>query len=196
MQTSTNDSGGIYESVTNINTPPATINPMNSSSKVEAESPALTAERRNAIIALAMLAITIAWAMPGGGVAKEGDEKPLSAEEVLKKKILGKATVEVLVDEVTELNIASVIIPGESHIQLITARLPKGKGTEEFVVIVSKELATRLLRSGIVDPTDYFRRKKMRVSGIVARIDRTPPEVTTYKIHVTRMEQLESVRTP
>lgn len=169
---------------------------MNSSSQFEAESSALTTERRNAIIAVAMLAFAVAWALPGRGVAKEGDEKPVSAEEVLKKKILGQATVEFLVDEVTTLNIDSVFTPGTSHAQLISAKLPKGKGGEEFMVIVSKELATRMLRSGIVDPADYFRRKKMRVSGIVARIDRTPPEVTTYKIHVTRMEQLESVRTP
>jgi len=169
---------------------------MDSSSQVDADFFSLTAERRNAIVALAMLVIAIAGTLPGRGVAKEGDEKPLAADEVLKKKVLGQATVEFLVDDVTTLNIDSVFTPGTSHAQLITARLPKGKGTERFMVIVSKELATRMLRSGIVDPADYFRRKKMRVSGIVERIDRTPPEVTTYKIHVTRMEQLESVRTP
>jgi len=150
--------------------------------------------RRHVVTLLSQLALASALSLLG--VAEEAKEKPLSAEEVLTKKVIGQATVEILVDKVDTLNIDSVFVPGVSHAQIITATLPKGKAAEEFLVIVSRDVATRLLRSGIVDPADYFRRKKIRVSGMVERIERPLAGKTTYKIHVVKQEQLESVRTP
>ena len=71
------------------------------------------------------------------------------------------------------------------------------KAGQEFWVIVSRETATRMLRSGIVDPTQHFRGKVVRVSGTV-KVVKPPsaPAKTIYKIHVTSLDQLESIRTP
>ena len=124
------------------------------------------------------------------------DKRPLSAADVLESKILGQATVEFLAEEVRTLDIDSVFKPGTSHAQIIKAKTAGEKRDQEFLMIVSKECATGLLKSGIVDVPGYFRGKQIRVSGIIERIDRSPGETTVYKIHVRRLEQLESVRRP
>jgi len=143
----------------------------------------------------------VGFASSAGGEADDAVEskdakKPLSAADVLDKKVLGKATVEFLVDEVRTLDIDSVFKPGTSHAQIIKAKVAGGKESQEFLVIVSKDSATALLRSGIVDVPGYFRGKQMRVAGIIERIDRPPTETTVYKIHVRQLEQLENVRPP
>jgi hypothetical protein len=137
--------------------------------------------------------------------ADEDKEKPekkaneqilLSAADVLDKKVLGQATVEFLVDEVRTLDIDSVFKPGTSHAQIVKAKTGGEKRDQEFLMIVSKESATALLKSGIVDVPGYFSGKQIRVSGIIERIDRPPGETTVYKIHVRRLDQLENVRRP
>jgi hypothetical protein len=143
--------------------------------------------------------VAILWA---GGVvagAKQQEEKPepVTAATVLDKELQGKATVELLVDMVTTLNIDSVFMPGRSHTQIIKANVPDAKPGREFWVIVSREVATRMLRSGIVDPAEHFRRKAMRVSGTIERQELTEePVKTIYKIRVTSLEQIEQVKTP
>ena len=134
----------------------------------------------------------------GNPKEKKGDKgkKPLSAAEVLERKVLGQATVEFLVDEVRTLNIDSVFKPGTSHAQIIKAKTGGGKRDQEFLMIISKEQATALLKSGIVDVPGYFQGKRIRVSGIIERIDRPPGETTVYKIHVRQLGQLENVRRP
>jgi hypothetical protein len=138
-----------------------------------------------------------------GGVAAVADDveekkvEPVSAETVLEKELLGKATVELLVEEVNTLNIDSVFKPGVSHAQIIKAKVPKAKAGREFWVIVSREVATRMLRSGIVDPAEHFRGKEMRVSGTIERSSpMSDPAKTIYKLRVTALEQLELIRTP
>ena len=125
-------------------------------------------------------------------------QKPLSPETILEHKFEGKATVELLVDEVKTLNIDSIFMPGLSHALTIKAKVSGAKDGEEFWVMVSRETATRLLRLGIEDPAEHFRGKVLRVSGTVERV--TPPsapaKTTYYKIHVTSLDQLESVHQP
>jgi hypothetical protein len=130
---------------------------------------------------------------PVGRLAEE--KKPLSAETILEKKVEGKATVEFLVREVHTLNIDALFVPDVSHAQIIKAKV--SKDGHEFWVIVSREIATRLLRLGVVDPAEHFRGKLIRVSGTVERV--APPSLPSpavYKLHVTSLDQLESIRKP
>lgn len=93
--------------------------------------------------------------------------------------------------------LTSIFMPGLSHAQMIKAKVSGAKDGEEFWVMVSRETATRLLRLGIEDPAEHCRGKVLRVSGTVERV--TPPSApakTTYKIHVTSLDQLESVHQP
>ena len=130
---------------------------------------------------------------PVGRLAEE--KKALSAETILEKKVEGKATVEFLVGEVHTLNIDALFVPDVSHAQIIKAKV--SKEGHEFWVIVSREIATRLLRLGVVDPAEHFRGKLMRVSGTVERVaPPSLPSTTVYKLHVTSLDQLESIRKP
>ncbi len=124
-------------------------------------------------------------------------QKPLTPEAILENKFESKATVEFLVDEVRTVNIDSTFMPGLSHAQIIKVKISEAKEGHEFLVIVSRETATRLLQLGIEDPAEHFRGKRMRVSGTVERV--TPPSApakSIYKIHVTSLDQLENIRQP
>jgi hypothetical protein len=127
----------------------------------------------------------------------EEKEAPLSPEAIVKKQFEGKATVELQVGEVHTLNIDALFVPDVSHDQIITAKIPGAKTGDEFVVIVKREVATRMLQLGIEDPAEQFRGKILRVSGTVERLKRpsTPP-VPVYRILVTDLDQLESIRKP
>lgn len=128
--------------------------------------------------------------------AKE-PEKPLTPETIFAKKFTGKATIELLVGEVHTLNIDSVFMPGKSHTQVIWAKVPAEPAGHALMVIVSREVATHLLQSGIADPAEHFRGKRVRVSGTIDRTEPTAPgEAITYKLRVTSIDQLLLVRAP
>jgi hypothetical protein len=105
--------------------------------------------------------------------------------------------VELAVDEVHTLNLDSLFVPDVSHDQIIKAKIPGAKTDQEFLVIVKREVATRLLKLGIADPAEHFRGKILRVSGTVEQVKRpsTPPALV-YRILVTNLDQLQSIRQP
>ncbi|MBC7819142.1 MAG: hypothetical protein IAG10_19810 [Planctomycetaceae bacterium] len=124
-------------------------------------------------------------------------QKPLAPEAILENKFEGQATVEFLVSEVHTIDIDSIFMPGLSHAQIIKANVSGTKDGQEFLVTVSREIATRLLRLGIENPAEHFRGKRMRVSGTVERFEPpSAPSKTIYKIHVTSLDQLENIRKP
>ena len=124
-------------------------------------------------------------------IAAAEEESSIIPETIFEKKFVGEATVEFLVGEVTTLNIDSLYMPGVSHTQIITAKVPHAKDGQEFIVIVSRDVATRLLRLGIEDPAEHLRGKVLRVSGQVDR-----PSANQYKLRVTQLDQLEIIRKP
>jgi hypothetical protein len=127
----------------------------------------------------------------------EEKEVPLSPEAIVERQFEGKATVELQVGEVHTLNIDALFVPDVSHDQIITARIPEAKTGDEFVVIVKREVATRMLQLGIEDPAEHFQGKILRVSGTVERLKRpSTPLVQVYRILVTDLDQLQSVRKP
>lgn len=131
------------------------------------------------------------------GLPLAGEEKPLSPEMILEKKFEGKATVELQVGEVHTLNIDALFVPDVSHAQIIKAKIPGAKIDQEFLVIVKKEVATRLLKLGISDPAEHFRGKMLRVSGTVEQINRpSTPSSMVFRIQITSLDQLESIRKP
>lgn len=134
---------------------------------------------------------------PLAGAADEKREKPLSPETILAAKFEGKATVELRVGEVHTLNIDSLFVPDVSHAQIIKAKIPGAKVGQEVLVTVSREIATRLLKLGIEDPAEHFRGKILRVTGTVEQIkDLSTPSAMVYRIQVTNLDQLESIRKP
>jgi hypothetical protein len=118
---------------------------------------------------------------------------PLSPAELFDKKVVGKATVEFVVGEIDELNIDSVFMPGKGHAQIIKAKLPGVKGDAEFIVIITRDVATALLKSGVTNVTDHFRNKQLRITGAITRLER-PPGKTTCRLEVTKLGQLERVK--
>jgi hypothetical protein len=125
------------------------------------------------------------------------EETPLTAEAILEKKFEGKATVEFQVGEVDTLNIDSIFMPGVSHALVIRPKIPGAKFDDEFLVLVSREIATRLLQLGIADTAEHFRGKILRVTGTVERLKRTEtPSVMVYRIRVTSIDQLDNIRKP
>ncbi|MCY2967130.1 MAG: hypothetical protein NT069_26415 [Planctomycetota bacterium] len=129
--------------------------------------------------------------------ADEKREQPLTPETILETKFEGKATVELQVGEVRTINIDSVFVPDVSHVQVIQAKIAGAKIGQELVVTVSREIATRLLKLGIEDPAEHFRGKILRVSGTVEQIKRpSTPTAMVYRIQVTNLDQLESIRKP
>ncbi|MDA0589863.1 MAG: hypothetical protein O2820_06370 [Planctomycetota bacterium] len=131
------------------------------------------------------------------GAADEKKEKPLSPETILKDQFEGKATVELEVGEVHTLNIDSIFVPDVSHAQIIKAKIPGAKVGQEVLVTVSREVATRILKLGIEDPAEHFRGKILRVSGTVEPVKKlSTPSAMVYRIQVTNLDQLESIRKP
>lgn len=54
-----------------------------------------------------------------------------------------------------------------------------------------------VLNLGIEDVAEHFRGKVLRVSGIVEQIKRpSTPSAVVYRILVTNLDQLESIRKP
>ena len=143
---------------------------------------------REVVAILLAAAVAVVMRVPSAGAA---EEKPLSPETILAKKFEGQATVEFLVGEVTTLNIDSLFVPGVSHAQFIRAKVPGAKDGQEFLVIVSREIATRLLQLGIEDPAEHLRGKVLRVSGRVERHSENQ-----YRLRVTSLDQLENIRKP
>ena len=141
-----------------------------------------------------------ALAVVGSSLAEAADEKeeqPLSPETILEKKFEGKATVELQVGEVHTLNIDSVFVPDVSHAQIIKAKISGAKVGQEVLVTVSREVATRLLKLGITDPAEHFRGKILRVSGTVEQVkELSTPSAMVYRVQVTNLDQLESIRKP
>jgi hypothetical protein len=153
--------------------------------------------RQKALVLLLVGAGMTGMGVSISAVAAEKKEKPLSPEMILEKDFEGKATVEFLVQEVTTLNIDSVFIPDVSHAQILRPKVEGEKNVQEFCVVVSREVATRLLQLGIEDPAEHFRGKQIRASGKVEKIKGSAPgSPTLYKIHVTNLNQLESIRKP
>ncbi len=143
----------------------------------------------NSVVAVVCLSLACA--------ADEKREQPLTPEMILETKFEGKATVELQVGEVRTVNIDSVFVPEVSHVQVIQAKIAGAKIGQELVVTVSREIATRLLKLGIEDPAEHFRGKILRVSGTVEQIKRpSTPTAMVYRIQVTNLDQLESIRKP
>jgi hypothetical protein len=149
-----------------------------------------------AVVALGSAVMAFA-SSPLARAAGEKKEKPLSPETILEKKFEGKATVELQVGEVHTLNIDAMFVPDVSHAQIIKAKIREAKVGQEVLVIVTREVATRLLKLGIADPAEHFRGKILRVSGTVEQIERpSTPSAIVYRIRVTNLDQLESIRKP
>ncbi len=151
---------------------------------------------RRAVSLFAVVVVAVVGS-PLARAADEKREKPLSPESILENKFEGKATVELEVDKVRTLNIDSVFVPDVSHVQIIKAKIPGAKTGQEFLVIVRRKVATRLLMLGIADPAAHFRGKILRVSGTVEQIKRrSTPSALVYRIVVTNLDQLERIRKP
>lgn len=141
--------------------------------------------------AVAILLTGVVAVVMGITIASAAEEKPLSPETILKEKFEGQATVELQVGDVTTLNIDSLFVPGVSHAQIVKAKVPGAKDEQAFLLIVSREVATRLLKLGIEDPAEHLRGKVLRLSGRVERRSETQ-----YQMRVTSLDQLENIRKP
>jgi hypothetical protein len=156
-----------------------------------------SASRRAVIASLLANSVVAVVGLSLARAADEKREKPITPETILKTKFEGKATVELQVGEVRTLNIDSVFVADVSHAQIIQAKIAGAKIGQEVVVTVSREIATRLLKLGIEDPAEHFRGKILRVSGTVEQIKRpSTPTAMAYRIQVTNLDQLESIRKP
>ena len=151
----------------------------------------LSASRRAVVANLLSSAAVVIGGSSWARAADEQKEKPLSPEVILEKKFEGQATVELEVGEVHTLNIDSLFVPDVSHDQIIKAKIPGAKTGQEFLVIVKRDVATRLLKLGIEDPAEHFRGKLLRVSGRVVRRSETQ-----FQLRVTSLDQLEHLRKP
>lgn len=131
-------------------------------------------------------------------IAADNDsENVLSPETIVRSGYTGKATVELLVDKVHTLNIDSVFVPDVSHDQVITASIPVETGGREFLVVIKRKVATRLLQLGIGDPAGHLTGRLLKVSGVVEQLPRASASMpVVYRLQVTDLDQLLSIRKP
>jgi hypothetical protein len=169
--------------------------------------------RRSVAGVLAALAMSTAVALPA---AAADDDKPLTPEAILAKKFEGQATAEFVVGKAGQLFEARSIQPDESE-AIYLAPTVDGKTGSRVYVILSWQVATRLRKLGIDDPSGHFQGKLLRVSGAVKQLtgDNLPKSrllfwargqyksetVTSgtepeYFISVTSLDQLVLVRKP
>jgi hypothetical protein len=128
--------------------------------------------------------------LPAAGVT---EEKPLTPETIVEKKVEGRATVEFQVEDVGLILTSRATLTDESE-PLHLAPKTADKTAGSVSVLVSWQVATRLKRLGIENPAKHFRGKIVRVSGVVERLmGSTGPE---YRIQVTSLDQFEIIRKP
>lgn len=142
--------------------------------------------------------------------AESGDEVPpsvISPEFILGTPFVGPATVGFLAGDVRSLDLegsdpsvsapALVIFPTRVQHESEGPTFSKLAGVQQFCVIVSPEIASRLQRLGIHDVADHLRGKHLLVSGTVERqLQEAPLYGVVYSIGVNSLDQLVRIRKP
>jgi hypothetical protein len=136
-----------------------------------------------------------AWALTGMPSALAAEANPLSPEAILGKHFTGKATVELLVEEV---HLRPMNWAATSHRRWAAVPLEvvakAGATRERVVVLVSEEAIARLKALGIDNPAEHLRGKVLRVSGTVERLVKRAG--TEYRMLVNSLDQVEAIRKP
>src|SRR5262245_62077095 len=128
--------------------------------------------KRTCVFLCALLVLAI-------GVAGAADDKPLGPVEARKK--VGKTiTVQM------EVKTAKDRLEKRGEIYLDAEEDFKSK--KNFAVVITKKGAASLKKSGIADPADHFKGKKVRATGKVKEVDDIP------RIEIDDAKQLRVVK--
>ena len=145
--------------------------------------------RRTAMKVFTFSAVLAGASALGSGTTIGAEpEKPLTPDDIVAKKVQGKATVEFAVAEVSEIPTGGGVEMTGSPQLCLSAKSPKA---EKFYVEVSWLVSQRLRDIGIDDVPAHFRNKVVRVAGDVTLSKSKEP---SYHVFVTSLDQIEVIR--